>query len=98
MIQLVAENSSYQEWVEDNDVFEQLSIVHDWCDYEDYSYFDKCKTIEELIAVYAFIQFVVGTEFVFTVYELIDEEEENDDTTVADLVKKFNEQMGKEML
>ncbi len=98
MIQIVAENSCYQEWIEDHDAFEQLNIVHDWCDYEDYSYFDKCQNVEELFALYAFIQFVVGVEFASGVYESIEEEAEDGETTTADLVKKFNFQIGKELL
>ena len=73
-----------KQWREKNAADEQLSIVSNWCDYEDYDYVYKCGSMETLIDLFLFINFEIGVEFVSSVQELIDEECEDGEHETLD--------------
>lgn len=87
-------NKEEQEWREKNEADEQLAKVSTWCDYEDYDVICRCKTMEMVIALYRFVTFEIGVDFVSSVQDLIDEELEDGDTTTLDKALAFDKEHG----
>ena len=79
-----------KEWRERKSPDEQLAAVANWCDYEDYDIVYRCKTMEMVIALYRFIQFEIGVEFVQSVQELIEEELEDGESETLDKALQFD--------
>lgn len=83
-------------WEQEHDfVEEQLKIILNWSNYEDYEYVARCGDAETLCKLFHFVNHEIGVEFVSSVYELIEEEEEDNTTETLDKCKAFNESVGK---
>lgn len=83
-----------QEWRISKSADEQLACVANWADYEEYDIVYRCKTMEMVIALYRFVTFEIGVEFVSSVQDLIDEELEDGDTTTLDKALAFDKEHG----
>lgn len=59
----ISNNTDYKEWAAEHDAFEQIAIVHSWCDFEFYDVSELCKDASEVVALYAYLHFVLGIEF-----------------------------------
>ena len=84
-------NKDEQEWRDKYAADEQISIVSHWADYEDYDIVYRCKSMEVLIALFRFISFEVGVEFVQGVQELIEDELAEGNTETLDKALKWDE-------
>lgn len=98
MVQIVLENKDYKQWVKDNAPSEQLSCVNNWLEWEDADVYYDAKSVDDIFSLYAFIQFVVGVEFVLGVYELISEEAEEGEDTTKRQVARFNQEIGYKLI
>lgn len=65
-----------KKWREEHDAYEQLHILHNWCQYEDYDILYSCKNIETLLELYLFVNFDCDMEFVQSVQDEIEEYED----------------------
>lgn len=81
-------------WRQEHDAYEQLRIVLNWCDYEDYDYIYRCGSMEKVLELFTFVNFDIGVEFVSSVQELIEEELEDGDTTTLDKARAWDKAHG----
>lgn len=82
-------------WETEHDAFEQLNIIFTWARYEDYDIITSCRTLENIVKLFKFLQFSLDIEFVQDAIELANNDSKGE---IRNKIYKFNESVGFELI